>query len=181
MESISAKDRLADSLRKLVRVKPLKQVTVTEIVVGAGLSRQTFYQLFQDKYEVTLYIWAKEVERFKQAAMPNESLQALWLRFVTAMKDDRAFYKNLLENMDEQNSFFYTWLGVCMENPVVRSSVLEQSKELAFAMRVFAYGSNMCIRDWILDGCKESPELLVRRMILSIPGILMPYICLGES
>ena len=43
---------LADSLKALVVQKPVEKITIKEITDKAGVIRPTFYNHFQDKYEL---------------------------------------------------------------------------------------------------------------------------------
>ena len=97
------------------------------------------------------------------------------------MMADQVFFRNLLEHMDEQNAFFYSWIDISEDTPVVAKRLLNRSPDLAMASKLFTYGSAMCVREWVLSGCKKDPEDLARQLILSIPGVLMPYMVLGET
>ena len=44
--------RLKESFKQLVRIIPVEKITIQEIVEGAGVIRPTFYNHFQDKYEL---------------------------------------------------------------------------------------------------------------------------------
>lgn len=47
-----SKRLLADALTGLMECKPLDQVRVAEIAAAAGVSKQTFYHHFSDKYHL---------------------------------------------------------------------------------------------------------------------------------
>ena len=47
---------LADSLKALVLKKPVEKITIKEITDKAGVIRPTFYNHFQDKYELLEWI-----------------------------------------------------------------------------------------------------------------------------
>lgn len=50
-----SKRLLADALTGLMECKPLDQVRVAEIAAAAGVSKQTFYHHFSDKYHLMEY------------------------------------------------------------------------------------------------------------------------------
>lgn len=50
-----SKRQLAGALEQLMEQKPLDQVRVSEIVALAGVSKQTFYHHFTDKYHLMEY------------------------------------------------------------------------------------------------------------------------------
>ena len=43
---------LAESFKKLARTRPIEKITIREITDEAGVIRPTFYNHFQDKYEL---------------------------------------------------------------------------------------------------------------------------------
>ena len=52
---------LADSFKELVLVKPIEKITIKEITDRAGVIRVTFYNHFQDKYELLEWICREEM------------------------------------------------------------------------------------------------------------------------
>ena len=48
---------LAESFKELVAVTPVEKITIKEITDKAGVIRPTFYNHFQDKYELLEWIW----------------------------------------------------------------------------------------------------------------------------
>jgi probable dihydroxyacetone kinase regulator len=55
------KRRLANSLKKLMAVKPFEKISAREIVEGCGYNRQTFYYHFQDIYELGKWMFEQDV------------------------------------------------------------------------------------------------------------------------
>ena len=45
-------DLLAESLKEIAKTKPIEKITIKEITDKAGVIRPTFYNHFQDKYEL---------------------------------------------------------------------------------------------------------------------------------
>ena len=62
-KSDSARYRIADGLKQLVRREPLDRITVKEITEAAGVSRQTFYRCFLDKYDLVNWYFERLVEQ----------------------------------------------------------------------------------------------------------------------
>jgi AcrR family transcriptional regulator len=54
------KNLLADSLKNLMKTKPLPKITVQELVNGCRLNRRTFYYHFKDIYDILEWIYKKE-------------------------------------------------------------------------------------------------------------------------
>ena len=65
------RDRAREKLARAVKVEmehaPLDKITVTQIVERAGLTRQTFYRNFQDKYDLVNWHFEQLAQKsFKQ-------------------------------------------------------------------------------------------------------------------
>ena len=52
---------LAQSLKRLVERTPFEKITIKQITDGAGVIRVTFYNHFQDKYDLLGYIVRREI------------------------------------------------------------------------------------------------------------------------
>ena len=55
------KQKIADTVRELSFKKSIDKITVKEIVITAGISRQTFYYHFNDTLEVMEWICEQEL------------------------------------------------------------------------------------------------------------------------
>ena len=52
---------LAESFKEIAAVKPIEKITIKEITDRAGVIRPTFYNHFQDKYELLEWITINEL------------------------------------------------------------------------------------------------------------------------
>lgn len=57
------KFRLAEAIKHLMGRMPLDRITVTDIVADCGLTRQTFYRNFKDKYDLVNWYFERLVEQ----------------------------------------------------------------------------------------------------------------------
>ena len=73
---------LAESFKELALKQPIEKITIKEITDKAGVIRPTFYNHFQDKYDLLEWIIDKEllepVEPLIQNGMINEALVLLF-------------------------------------------------------------------------------------------------------
>ena len=51
--------KLANAMKECMRTAPVEKITVKEIVETCGLTRQTFYRNFQDKYDLINWYFDK--------------------------------------------------------------------------------------------------------------------------
>ena len=59
----TTKRALAASLKKLLKERPLDNITVKDIVEDCEVNRQTFYYHFQDIYDLLLWVFTTEARR----------------------------------------------------------------------------------------------------------------------
>lgn len=95
---------LADSLKVLAIIKPIEKITIKEITDKAGVIRPTFYNHFQDKYEllewITIHDLFAPVEPFLSNGMIKEAVTYI----LTTMEKEKEFYKKAAD-LEGQNSF----------------------------------------------------------------------------
>lgn len=95
---------LMDSFKKLVLKVPVEKITIKEITDEAGVIRPTFYNHFQDKYEVIERIVKEEILMPVKPLLDNGMIQeAIFLIFTNVLKE-KDFYCRL-SDMEGQNSF----------------------------------------------------------------------------
>lgn len=86
---------LADSLKELVLTKPVEKITIKEITDKAGVIRPTFYNHFQDKYELLEWIIHREILDPMQPLIQNGLINQAVLLLFTSMEHNREFYMRL--------------------------------------------------------------------------------------
>lgn len=57
----SMERQLADALKRLVLTQPFEKITIADLVEETGVARSTFYNHFQDKYDLLEWILRTEV------------------------------------------------------------------------------------------------------------------------
>lgn len=95
---------LAAAFKEISVKQPIDKITIKEITDRAGVIRPTFYNHFQDKYELLEWIISTEllepVEPLIQNGMINEALTLLFAN----IEKEKEFYI-MASKMEGQNSF----------------------------------------------------------------------------
>lgn len=77
-----AREKLARAVKAEMEHAPLDKITVTQIVERAGLTRQTFYRNFQDKYDLVNWHFEQLAQKsFKQMGVSLTLREALIRKF----------------------------------------------------------------------------------------------------
>lgn len=58
--TLNTKKALAASLKKIISIKPLSKITITEIIADCDVNRKTFYYHFEDIYALLKWILEEE-------------------------------------------------------------------------------------------------------------------------
>lgn len=95
---------LAESFKELVCQQPIEKITIKAITDRAGVIRPTFYNHFQDKYELLEWIIRTQVleptKPLIHAGMIDEALKLIF----TSVKEEGEFYQKAVR-LEGQNSF----------------------------------------------------------------------------
>jgi len=120
---------LAESLKELAAQKPIEKITIKEITDKAGVIRPTFYNHFQDKYELLEWITVNElfapVDPLFSTGMLKEGVTFI----LTTMEKEKDFYKRAAQ-LEGQNSFNEIFTR-CVSNAVLKYIDVERLASMA--------------------------------------------------
>ena len=93
------KRKMAQALKKLMAEKPLKRITIQDIVERSHMTRQSFYYHFQDIYEVLELICRYDL--VDQITYREEESFSHWMeRLMEIVETNKWFYRKMLQDMD---------------------------------------------------------------------------------
>lgn len=95
---------LAQGFKELALTQPIEKITIKEITDKAGVIRPTFYNHFQDKYELLEWIVQKDLMEPVAPFFDNGMLREGITFILTSIERDKEFYRNAAR-MEGQNSF----------------------------------------------------------------------------
>ncbi len=89
----NTKERIAQALKALTVRKSFRKITINDISVECGMTRENFYYHFRDKYDIVNWILLKEVIDPLSGIEDFES----WVKeLIFAIDRDRGVYKRLV-------------------------------------------------------------------------------------
>ena len=158
---------LAASFKELALLQPIEKITIKEITDKAGVIRPTFYNHFQDKYELLEWIIRKEtldpIKPLVQAGMIDEAL----LLIFTALERDKEFYMKA-SRLEGQNSFGSIVQG-CIQKLLL--DIMKDHKMFLTPKNLWItpehiaeyYAQSMCyvVMSWIKSGMAVTPREIV--------------------
>jgi len=95
---------LAESFKELVMQRSIEKITIKEITDKAGVIRPTFYNHFQDKYELLEWIIISELLAPVQPLIENRMINEALVLLFTNIEKEKEFYSQAVK-LEGQNSF----------------------------------------------------------------------------
>lgn len=96
--------QLINSFKELAMSIPVDKITIKEITDKAGVIRTTFYNHFQDKYEVIERILWEEIIAPVESLLENNMVSEAFVLIFKNVEKEKVFYQRLAR-MQGQNSF----------------------------------------------------------------------------
>ena len=184
MQGKNATDALlAESFKKLALQHPIEKITIKEITDQAGVIRPTFYNHFQDKYELLEWIISNDLIEPIRPLLENRMInEALLLLFMNIEKE-RDFYIQAAR-LEGQNSFEFIArnnVKKILVDIIIHNSAAKIPKYHWLTPERIAsyYAQSMCsvVITWIQSGMtissKELAEIYDYIMSHSIAEVLL--------
>lgn len=173
--------KIANALKTLAQKNDLNKISVDEIISVAGISRQTFYKYFSDKYDLAFWIYtqdvsSKAVDHFKTCRNFAEMNRLM----LNTLKDNKEFYRNMFKNQNVQNSFFSQFHQLAVSETINMIGHYNMTKELTAILEVYCTGTDLLIANWLINGIKEDIDWIVDILCRAMPGELKPFL-MSES
>ena len=162
--------KLANAMKECMRTAPVEKITVKEIVETCGLTRQTFYRNFQDKYDLINWYFDKILlESFEHMGEGRTVYESLVNKFEYIQMEQlffRAAFKNDQQNCLRDHDFeliqeFYT-------KQIESRTGRKISTELQFELEMYCLGSVYMTVQWVLGYRKCTPEELAHALTESM-------------
>lgn len=159
---------IADALKKLLAKKPLKKITISDIAEECGINRMTFYYHYRDVYDLIQHICD---ESLKGALAENRTL-ADWQvgirNLMRKLRTEKAFYTGLYQSMERDivSDYMYGLISELLQEGMdqVPKTVAVTQEERNFIVDFYSYAFVGLLLQWVREGMKEEPELMVERM-----------------
>ena len=168
---MDARHRILLAMAELVEDTPLDKVAVADICEHAGISRQTFYRHFRDKYEVSTWYFDGVVEQTCRQIGKTMGWRSAYLSFFRLMESNRTFHRRLVESNDynavAQES--KRSLARTFEERYRRTVSPEIPPLIRFQISSFAKIDVDTITEWLAGGCEPPADEFVDLFCSLIP------------
>ena len=164
---MDSKYRLAEAMKSCMKTTPVENITVKQIVETCGVSRQTFYRNFIDKYDLINWYFDRLLEVSFKEMGSREVLREGLIRKFKYIREERVFFQAAFK-VDEQNNlkehdFIMIFEFYCR---LIREKTGNlPDKKTRKLLEMYCQSSIYMTVQWVLKGLKESEEELADLMI----------------
>lgn len=168
------KYKLANAMKECMVSAPVEKITVKEIVDTCGVTRQTFYRNFQDKYDLINWYFDKILaESFRQMGKGETVYESLVNKF-EYIQMEQLFFRAAFKN-DEQNNLKdhdFELIRQFYIDQIEDKSHRKISEKLLFQLEMYCQGSVFMTTQWVLGNRQYTPQELARLLTDSMPADL---------
>ena len=166
--------KLANAMKECMRTAPVEKITVKEIVETCGLTRQTFYRNFQDKYDlINWYFDRILLESFQHMGEGKTAYEGLVYMF-HYIEVEKLFFKAAFRT-DDQNCLRdhdFQLILRFYENQIQEKTKQPIPENLHFQLEMYCQGSVYMTTQWVLGDMKKRPEEMARNLVAAMPAEL---------
>lgn len=176
----TTKDLLAESLKELSTLKPIDKITVKEIAQNCGFTSKTFYNHFQDKYDLIAWIYSTAMEKiFSKIDGKNYTWKDTLTEGLNYFFDNKEFLKNLIAHTSGQDSFinYVAKFSVkIFSDYIKRTQNLEKiPQDLEILINVYCYGVVCTLCEFLISSVPISDKEFVKQLERALPEPLKKY------
>ena len=168
------KYKLARAMKECMKVTSVENITVKQITEKCGLTRQTFYRNFQDKYDLINWYFDKLLAKsFEHMGQGRTVYDALVKKF-TYIQEEQTFFAAAFR-YDEQNSLRQHDFELILE--FYETIICEKTgkipeKNIQFLLEMYCQSSIYMTIRWVTGELTCTPEKLAFLLVDGMPGKL---------
>ena len=153
------KYRLAESMKECMCHTPVDAITVRQITENCGLTRQTFYRNFLDKYDLINWYFDKLlIKSFEYMGQGKTVQEGLQLKF-SYIGEEKEFFRAAFR-YDRQNSLRehdFQLIFRFYQDLIQLKTGAPASDDIRFLLEMYCHGSISMTIEWVLSGMATSP------------------------
>lgn len=163
--NLEVKNSLAKALFILLDTKNISEITVSSLVIKAGVARASFYRNFKTKEDVLKYYLSSILNQYKSKYAPD-------LKHIARYENILRTFEYVLNYKFELSVLFKSNLGQffleAINQYIINETNLNKEKLLQrYPFYSYAGALYNTMYFWVTSGCKESPEKIAKEFFKS--------------
>lgn len=155
---------LIEALFKLLKVKPFENIKITEICEKAMVHKTTFYNHFEDKYDLLKFAITELQKNMLDQIDKTDDVFTYYLNlaniYMKHIKDNKDFYRAII--LDEKNSIcldiFYNTFTKDIENKLKKENI---NVPINYFSHFYVSGVFEVIKEWFKKGMIEEETTII--------------------
>ncbi len=173
------KKAIMDSFVKLCASNRIHQITVESIVHDCGISKQTFYNHFKDKFDLMNYVYKVEMDYANSHFIKKDGDIEKAIEYMLERCLEYEKYYATIAKYEKQNSFAQFFFQNTKE--IYTSYVTEKhgtvlAEAIKYEIEFTSAGAMQLFLGWIKSGMNEDPSKMASEMFNCIPLTLKKLI-----
>ena len=168
------KYRLAESMKECMKSTPVEEITVRQICEICGVTRQTFYRNFLDKYDLINWYFDKLLTKsFEHMGRGTTVFDSLEKKF-TYIQEEHIFFAAAFK-YDSQNSLRqhdFELILAFYENLIHEKTGRIPDETIHCILEMYCQSSIYMTVKWVLGEMECTPEGLAKILVDGMPGKL---------
>lgn len=171
-----AKPAMINSFKDLLNKKSIDKVTVKDVCIHCGVNRQTFYYYFKDIIDILNFTIVEELYAEIAQNRTFETWEGGFLATMNYLKKNSTMIFHICKSsywsevkvyfIDFSNKLLHYVVKECESNMGVKL----QEKDRDFIVNFYRHVFNGLMMDWVCDGMKEEPKVILDKLLLMITG-----------
>ena len=166
------KKALAQSLKRLLDVKPLSKITISDVTEDCGVSRMTFYYHFHDIYDLIEWTCNQDFQKIQDGQKNYKTWQEGVMDIFKMLEVNHDFFYHVYHspNHVDIDQFLFSKAYTIIYD-IVQEIRPDASEDLRrFFANYHKYAITEIMLNWLATGMKEEPARLVEKMNLILQG-----------
>ena len=156
------KTYLANALLELLKVKSFDDIKVTEICDKALIHKTTFYNHFEDKYELLNYVLLKIHNEINEQVKKDNGIINYYLSiakyYIRYIKDNPELFKSIITNDNNVSINLFQRLYV---KDIEKNISNISNIPVNYVAHFYVSAVLAVISEWFINGMKEDEETLL--------------------
>ncbi len=169
------KTKLAQAMKECMKTSSVENITVKQIVETCGVSRQSFYRSFMDKYDLINWYFDCLLEQSFREMGKGKTLRDGLIRKFQYIKEERLFFTAGFKG-DEQNNlkehdFIMIYEFYC--SLIREKTGTPPDYHTRKLLEMYCQSSVYMTVQWLMKGMRESEQELADLMLDAMPNHLL--------
>ena len=177
----TTKELIADSFIELSEKKSIDKIKIKDITDNCELTPTTFYNHFNDKYDLIVWIYSVQLEKIMNKIGQNGyNLQNALVDCIKYYAENKKFLINAITHTSGQNSFINNMSKInfnALSNYLKRINNLDElPQDLSIIAKMYVYGTICVSCEWLIDKNPIEIDKFIKLLGDGVPESIKKYL-----